>query len=111
MVEEQVAVIAAAGGVECRAERALDIPVVEFDPGCRDAVGRACADLGLSSMPLISGAGHDAMAIARIAPAALVFIPCRDGVSHHPAEYASPGQVGAGCDALLHAVLERSGAV
>ncbi len=109
-IGEQVAAIAATGNVDCRAERALDIPVVEFDAGCRDAIGRACADLGLSSMPLISGAGHDAMSIARIAPASLVFIPCREGVSHHPDEYASPDQVGAGCDVLLRAVLERSGA-
>ena len=49
------------------------------------------------------------MSIARIAPSQLVFIPCRDGISHHPAEYASPDQVGAGCDAVLHAVLERAG--
>jgi N-carbamoyl-L-amino-acid hydrolase len=60
---------------------------------------------------VISGAGHDAMSIARIAPASLVFIPCRGGVSHHPDEYASPDQVGAGCDAILHAVLERAVAV
>jgi len=58
---------------------------------------------------VVSGAAHDAMSIARIAPSQLVFIPCRDGVSHHPAEYASADQVGAGCDAVLHAVLERAG--
>jgi N-carbamoyl-L-amino-acid hydrolase len=57
----------------------------------------------------VSGAGHDAMSLARVAPSALVFIPCRDGVSHHPDEYASPEHVVNGCDALLHAVLERAG--
>jgi N-carbamoyl-L-amino-acid hydrolase len=49
------------------------------------------------------------MNLARVAPSALVFIPCRDGVSHHPAEYASPEHVAAGCYVILHAVLARAG--
>ena len=49
------------------------------------------------------------MYLARIAPAALTFVPCRDGISHHPAEYASPGDVAAGCDVQLHAVLAYAG--
>jgi beta-ureidopropionase / N-carbamoyl-L-amino-acid hydrolase len=104
-------VIAAASNVEATVAHALEIPVLEFDTACRDAVQHACETLGLSWLPLISGAGHDAMSIARIAPASLVFIPCRNGVSHHPAEYSSPDQVGAGCDTLLQAVLDRAGVV
>jgi len=101
--------LAAADGIAAEVSLAVEIPVVVFDVACGDAVRRPCGLLGLSHRPLVSGAGHDAMSIARIAPAALVFIPCRDGVSHHPDEYASPEQVGNGCDALLHAVLERAG--
>lgn len=105
----EIARIGAADGVSIEVELALEIPVVTFDEACGDAIRRACGLLGLSSAPLVSGAGHDAMSIARVAPAALVFIPCRDGVSHHPAEYSSPDQVVKGCDAILHAALERAG--
>ena len=49
------------------------------------------------------------MYLARVCPTALVFVPCRDGISHHPAEYAEPGDVAAGCDVLLQAVLGRAG--
>ena len=110
-VRAAIDTIAAAARVEAEVEIALEIPAVTFDASCGDAIRRACSSLGLGSTSVISGAAHDAMSIARIAPSQLVFIPCRDGVSHHPSEYASPDQVGAGCDAVLHAVLERAEAV
>ncbi|MFN8224276.1 MAG: Zn-dependent hydrolase [Gaiellales bacterium] len=106
-----IAEAAERGAVAARVEKTLEIPVVEFDRECRRLVASGCEALGLSSVPLVSGAGHDAMSLAAVAPASLVFIPCRHGVSHHPAEYASPDQIGAGCDALLHAVVERAGIV
>jgi N-carbamoyl-L-amino-acid hydrolase len=109
-MRDDISRIAAADGIAVAVDLALEIPVVTFDEACGNAIRRACASLALSSAPLVSGASHDAMTIARIAPAALVFIPCRDGVSHHPAEYSSPDQVVKGCDTLLHAVLERAGA-
>lgn len=109
LIRAAIAAVAETSRVAVTIEHMLEIPVVEFDDGCRAAVQSACERLGLSFMPLISGAGHDAMSIARVAPASLVFIPCRGGVSHHPDEYTSPDQVGAGCDALLHAVLDRAG--
>jgi len=108
-VREAIGSIATGAGVDPELHVALEIPAVTFDTDCGDAIRRACTKLGLRSAPVISGAAHDAMSIARIAPSALVFIPCRDGISHHPAEYASPDQVGAGCDAVLHAALERAG--
>jgi N-carbamoyl-L-amino-acid hydrolase len=108
-ISEEIERIAAADGIAARLEVILEIPVVTFDEDCGNALRNACRSLGLSFEPLVSGAGHDAMSIARIAPAALVFIPCRDGVSHHPDEYASPEQVANGCDAIIQAVLERAG--
>jgi N-carbamoyl-L-amino-acid hydrolase len=108
-IRKAVATVAAGACVGATVERALEIPAVEFDVGCREAVRSACEVLGLSWLPMVSGAGHDATSIARVAPSSLVFIPCRNGVSHHPDEYASPDQVGAGGDALLHAVLARTG--
>ena len=108
-VRDEIRSIAAAAGVDAEVGIAVEYPAVTFDADCGDAIRRACAKLGLRSATVVSGAAHDAMSIARIGPSQLVFIPCRDGVSHHPAEYASPDQVGAGCDAVLHAVLERAG--
>jgi beta-ureidopropionase / N-carbamoyl-L-amino-acid hydrolase len=110
-IAREIPEIAATEDVTATVELALEIPVTVFDRECGDAVRRACDGLGLSSMPLVSGAGHDAMSLARVVPTALVFIPCRDGVSHHPDEYSSPEQVVRGCDALLGAVLERATAV
>jgi N-carbamoyl-L-amino-acid hydrolase len=110
-IAREIPELAAADGVTATVELALEIPVTVFDRECGDAVRRACDELGLSTMPLVSGAGHDAMSLARIVPTALVFIPCRDGISHHPDEYSSPEQVVRGCDALLGAVLQRAMAV
>jgi N-carbamoyl-L-amino-acid hydrolase len=55
---------------------------------------------------LYSGAGHDAMQIARIAPSAMIFIPCKDGLSHHEAESITPEQAEAGANVLLHTLVE-----
>jgi N-carbamoyl-L-amino-acid hydrolase len=111
LIRAAVDAVSTTSRVAATVEHALEIPAVEFDEGCRAAVESACARLGFSCMSVISGAGHDAMSIARVAPASLVFIPCRNGVSHNPDEYASPDQVGVGCDAVLHAVLDRAGVV
>jgi N-carbamoyl-L-amino-acid hydrolase len=82
-----------------------------FDAGCVQAVARAAAALGYSHMPAISGAGHDAIYVARLAPAGMVFIPCKDGISHNEIEDAKPEHITAGANVLLHAMLERAGSV
>ena len=56
---------------------------------------------------IVSGAGHDACYMAAVAPSAMIFIPCVDGISHNEIEDAKPEWVTAGCDVLLHAVLNR----
>jgi N-carbamoyl-L-amino-acid hydrolase len=109
VLEADVRSIAEAARVEVATRRFLDIPAVTFDVEVGNAVRRACDALGLSSMPVVSGAAHDAMSMAAIVPTALVFIPCRDGVSHRPDEYADADQVGAGCDAILNAALALAG--
>ena len=83
-------------------------PVV-FDPACVDAVRRGAEAAGHASRDIMSGAGHDAVNVNKIAPAAMIFIPCEDGVSHNEAEYASPEAVAAGADVLLAAMLEFAG--
>ena len=79
-----------------------------FHPDCIDAVARAAAKLGYSNMPVVSGAGHDAVYMAKLAPTGMIFIPCKDGISHNEIEDAKPEHIAAGCNVLLHAMLERA---
>jgi beta-ureidopropionase / N-carbamoyl-L-amino-acid hydrolase len=84
-------------------------PAQSFDADCIDAIARAARRLGHPSLPLVSGAGHDAVYVARLAPTGMIFIPCKDGISHNEIEDATPEHVAAGCNVLLHAMLERAG--
>jgi N-carbamoyl-L-amino-acid hydrolase len=69
---------------------------------------RAAAALGYSHMPVVSGAGHDAIYVARLAPAGMIFMPCKDGISHNEIEDAQCRPRGSGrCNVLLQAMLER----
>ena len=81
---------------------------VKFDEGCVAAVRRAAERLGYSHMDIISGAGHDACWINRVAPTAMVMCPCVDGLSHNEAEEISPEWASAGADVLFHAVVETA---
>ena len=83
-------------------------PAQPFHADCVDAVARAAKALGYSLMPVVSGAGHDAVYMARLAPAGMVFIPCKDGISHNEIEDATPADITAGCNVLMHAMLERA---
>jgi len=73
-------------------------------------VESAAADLGLGHMRLASGAYHDAHFVSRVCPTAMIFVPCRGGVSHHPSEYSSPEHLAAGARVLTAAVAELAGA-
>ncbi|MDQ2820712.1 MAG: Zn-dependent hydrolase [Pseudomonadota bacterium] len=79
-----------------------------FHPDCVDAVRAATAELGYSTMDVVSGAGHDAIYAARLAPAGMIFVPCKDGISHNEIEDARPDHLEAGCNVLLLAMLERA---
>ena len=85
-----------------------DYPPTPFDPACVDAVRKAAATLGYSAREITSGAGHDAVFMARIAPTAMVFTPCVDGISHNEAEDITPAWATAGTNVLIHAVLEKA---
>jgi len=82
---------------------------VTFDEGCVSAVRNAAERLGYSHMNLISGAGHDACWINRVAPTAMVMCPCVGGLSHNEAEEISKEWATAGTDVLMHAVVETAG--
>jgi len=84
-------------------------PAQPFHPEMIGAVQAAADRLGYSNMPAVSGAGHDAVYMARLAPAGMIFIPCKDGISHNEIEDAKPAHIEAGCNVLLHAMLERAG--
>ncbi|HEU4644863.1 MAG TPA: hydantoinase/carbamoylase family amidase, partial [Burkholderiales bacterium] len=83
----------------------------EFDAACVAAVREATVALGHGHMDIVSGAGHDAVYIARVAPTAMIFIPCEGGISHNEIESATPADLAAGCDVLLHATLRKAGIV
>jgi N-carbamoyl-L-amino-acid hydrolase len=79
-----------------------------FDPGCIRLVREAAERLGVRHRDILSQAGHDAYYISRIAPTAMIFTPCRDGISHNEAEHAEEGYTVPGVNVLLHAVLARA---
>jgi N-carbamoyl-L-amino-acid hydrolase len=110
-LRREIEATATAAGLDATAETFLDITPVVFDHSCIRAVEDAARNLGYPAMEIVSGAGHDAFGISSRMPAAMVFIPCREGVSHHPAEYAAPEHVRAGADVLLQAVLSKAGMV
>ena len=95
-------------GLEVEFEKVGGFDPVKFDEQCVSAVRDASEKLGYSHMNLISGAGHDACWINRVAPTAMIMCPCVDGLSHNEAEEISKKWATAGADVLLHAVLETA---
>jgi N-carbamoyl-L-amino-acid hydrolase len=98
--------IAEADGLTLRIERIWDSPAVHFDAACVASVRQAAAAIGAASRDIVSGAGHDSAYIARVAPTAMIFIPCAEGLSHNEAESATREDVAAGAQVLLRAVLD-----
>jgi beta-ureidopropionase / N-carbamoyl-L-amino-acid hydrolase len=89
----------------------FNFPPTAFDPACVNAVRTAAAQLGLSHRNITSGAGHDAVYMAKVTPTAMIFVPCVDGISHNEAEDIKPEWATAGANVLIRAVLETAGVV
>ncbi|AXC50229.1 Zn-dependent hydrolase [Paracoccus suum] len=106
---EACVVEARTAGCEATVEQRVEISPTRLDANCVSAVENAAALLGESAMRMASGALHDTCNIAEGTPAAMIFVPCRDGISHNVAEYASPEDLAAGASVLLHAMLARAG--
>ena len=87
-------------------KRIWDSPAVKFAPDLIACVRIGAEKAGFSSRDMISGAGHDAAYIARVAPTTMIFVPCAGGISHNEAESTSFDECGAGAQVLLNAVLE-----
>jgi N-carbamoyl-L-amino-acid hydrolase len=85
-----------------------EAPGVSFDPACVAAVRGATAALGFDALEMVSGAGHDSCNVSAVVPTAMVFVPCAGGLSHNEAESALPGDLQAGANVLLHAMLSMA---
>lgn len=79
-------------------------PTVTFSPGVRTMIVDAAAALGIPCQELASAAGHDARSLSTFCPTGMIFVPCRDGLSHHPMEWAESGDLTAGARVLTDVV-------
>ncbi len=100
-IEAKVQEIAARRGVEATTAIRYDAPAAPCDPTFRAKLARAVSAEGVMPFELGSGAGHDAMAFRGLWPLAMLFVRCRGGVSHNPAEYASPDDMGLAARVLV----------
>ena len=103
-----LAAACARDGLPHQVDRIWDLPPVAFDPSCVAAVRNAAQEAGYPWREMISGPGHDSFYTARRIPTSMIFIPCRDGLSHNEEEWAEPEHLEAGANVLLRAVLEMA---
>ncbi len=97
-------------GLELDLQQIWHFPATPFDEACVAAVREAAEEGGFEHMDIVSGAGHDACYVARVAPTGMVFVPCEDGISHNEIENATPEDLAAGCQTLLDAMVRLASA-
>jgi beta-ureidopropionase / N-carbamoyl-L-amino-acid hydrolase len=110
-IRQVAAALSKQTGLPIHIEPVSAYPAQVFHAECVHAVAQAAQALGYSHMPVVSGAGHDAVYLARLAPTGMIFIPCKDGISHNEVEDAQPEHLTAGANVLLQAMLARAGVV
>ncbi len=93
-------------GLQVALKQVSHYPAAPFDAECQQAIADAAQRLGYPARPIVSGAGHDAVYMSYLAPTGMIFIPCKDGISHNEIEYASPEHVAAGANVLLQVMLQ-----
>ena len=111
MVDEVRSVIEATAkqhGLHFELTPTADFPPLDFAPACVNAVREGAEALGLSHMDIVSGAGHDAIFVAKLGPAGMIFVPCEGGISHNEIENAAPDDLAAGCAVLLRAMVNAA---
>ncbi|MCM2377603.1 Zn-dependent hydrolase [Pseudomonas marginalis] len=111
MVDEVRGVIEATAtrhGLTFELTPTADFPPLDFAPSCVNAVREGAEALGLSHMDIVSGAGHDAIFVAELGPAGMIFVPCEGGISHNEIENAAPDDLAAGCAVLLRAMVNAA---
>ncbi|NWC78056.1 Zn-dependent hydrolase [Pseudomonas sp. P7759] len=109
-LRDAVAQIADGIGLQHSVKQIFQYAPIAFDAGCVEVVRASAQALGYSHRPMISGAGHDACYLNRVAPTAMIFVPCVDGLSHNEAEDISQEWSTAGADVLLQAMLAKASA-
>ncbi len=107
-LHERLVTIAKNGSVSIEMTQVVYFPPQAFAAPLVSAVRSSAIEMGLSEMDVVSGAGHDAVYMARVAPTAMIFVPCKDGISHNEIEDARPDHLEAGCNVLLHAMLKQA---
>jgi beta-ureidopropionase / N-carbamoyl-L-amino-acid hydrolase len=95
--------------VDVQVREVVYFPPCRFAPDLVDSVRQSAQALGLTHRDIVSGAAHDAVYLARVAPTAMIFVPCEGGISHNEIENARREDLAAGCSVLLKAVLARAG--
>jgi N-carbamoyl-L-amino-acid hydrolase len=105
-VDRAIAEVSARRGVTVRKEVLNADPPAQCDPLVIGALTSACEKHGIARRRMISRAYHDTLFMSLVAPAAMVFIPCRGGVSHRPDEYSSPEAIAQGTLVLAEALAE-----
>jgi allantoate deiminase len=109
MLEELVAAVSIEEGLTAELEQSSAADPVGLDPALIDLLDRAAAADGATALHLPSGAGHDAMVLARHVPAGMLFVPSRGGISHSPDEHTEPEQLERGVRVLAAALAELAG--
>src|SRR5438477_9893827 len=107
-LREASSVIARELRLECELRQVAEFPALHFNVACANSVQSAVEMLGLSSRKIVSGAAHGAVYLSRVAPTSMIFVPCKDGISHNEIEDARPEHLEAGANVLLHAMLARA---
>ena len=107
-LRDAVAQIAEGIGLQHSVKQIFQYAPIAFDADCVEVVRASAEALGYSHRPMISGAGHDACYLNKVAPTAMIFVPCVDGLSHNEAEEISQEWSTAGADVLLQAILAKS---
>jgi beta-ureidopropionase / N-carbamoyl-L-amino-acid hydrolase len=108
LFQQEVGAIARSTGAALELKRLFTIPAQAFDPDCLALVREATRKLGLPARDIVSGAGHDAVYVARTVPTAMIFTPCEGGLSHNEAENISPDDASNGCQTLFETVVMRA---
>jgi allantoate deiminase len=100
--EREVRAIAGRRRLEIAIALIHEIVTTPCDRHLQDQLAAAIAAVGAKPLRLASGAAHDGMSMVKLCPIAMLFVRCRGGVSHNPAEYASPADMGLAIAALMH---------
>lgn len=99
---------AANQGLELDIDEIWSFGATRFDQDCVAAVRAGAERLKVGHRDIVSGAGHDAVYMAKVCPTGMIFVPCENGISHNEIENATPEDLAAGCEVLFHAIIEAA---